>query len=174
VELGTGVAGRSRTSPHPVAVPRVYFARAIDGQDSAATAALVVKVREELEQAGLTLVDPVEGEPSGHREAAGPNSPMTDAYRALVDHDLSVLRTCDAVLMDMTLPGRNYIGCVCELTYAYLWNIPCVVYLGNLDGKRPWLHYHAAAVFESRSDAISFLTRQLDSVGENFQEAPRV
>jgi hypothetical protein len=146
---GTGEAARTA---------RVYFARAIDGQDSAATAELTAKVREELALAGLTMVDPLAGEPA---MPAGPGSSMPDAYRALVDHDLSVLKTCDAVLMDMTMPGRNYIGCVCELTYAYLWQIPSVVYLGELDDRRPWLHYHATAVFRLRPDALAYLTRML-------------
>ena len=151
-------AERSQALVRRTVSPRVYFARAIDGQDPAAIAMLVTKVREELDCAGLTLVDPAEGEPP-MRSNSG--IPMTDTYRALVDHDLSILKSCNAVLMDMTLLDRTYIGCVCELTYAYLWQIPCVIYVGDLDGRRPWLHYHAAAIVKFRAEAISYLVRML-------------
>jgi hypothetical protein len=152
---------QSEASARGAIRPRVYFARAIDGQDLAVTKALVVAVREELNQAGLALVDPIDNEPPLPGGPDGHNTSVADAYRAVVDHDLSVLKTCDAALMDLTSPGRGYIGCVCELTYAYLWQIPCVVYLGSLDGRRPWLHYHATAVVASRTEAIAQLRRML-------------
>jgi hypothetical protein len=158
--VGTSQSAASARGAIP---PRVYFARAIDGQDLAVTKALVVAVREELNQAGLALVDPMDNEPPLPSGSDGPDASVAAAYRAVVDHDLSVLKTCDAALMDLTLPGRGYIGCVCELTYAYLWRIPCVVYLGGLDGRRPWLHYHAAAVVASRTEAIAQLRRLLIS-----------
>jgi nucleoside 2-deoxyribosyltransferase len=133
---------------------RVYFARAIDGQDPSLNLALAARVREELHQAGLTFVDPTDGEP---RASDRPGGSTADLYRALVEHDLAILRTCDAILMDMTLPHRNYIGCVCEMTYAHLWQIPCVVYLGSQETSRPWLHYHATAIHQVRADAIDDL-----------------
>jgi hypothetical protein len=146
--------------------PRIYFARAIDGEDTVAAQVLASVVASELEQAGLLMVDPI---------VSGPTQLDTDVdvrlrYHSIVDHDLAVLRRCDAVLMDMSLPNRNYIGCVCEMTYAYLWNIPCVVYLGRSNPNRPWLHYHAVAVFEFRKDAIACLTRRLGPLAPTARE----
>jgi hypothetical protein len=57
--------------------------------------------------------------------------------------------------MDMTIPDRNYIGCTCELTYAYLWQIPSVVWVGDTGlEQRPWLQYHASVVVRSRQEAV--------------------
>src|ERR1022692_1921458 len=178
--------------------PRIYFARAIDGEDTVAAQVLASVVASELEQAGLLMVDPIVSGPAqldtdGGEEVrhpsiveqagllrvdpivSGPAQLDTDVdvrlrYHSIVDHDLAVLRRCDAVLMDMSLPNRNYIGCVCEMTYAYLWNIPCVVYLGRSNPNRPWLHYHAVAVFEFRKDAIACLTRRLGPLAPTARE----
>jgi hypothetical protein len=139
---------------HVKGLPKVYFARAIDGENKADGQALASAVSCELGAAGLLMVDPTASEPS---ELLASMSDVTARYRAIVEHDLSVLRSCNAVLMDMTISTRNYIGCVCEMTYAYLWRIPCVVYLGDIDRNRPWLHYHATAVYGARLDAIAHL-----------------
>jgi hypothetical protein len=138
--------------------PRVYFARAIDGEDLATSRKLTAVVADELAQVGLAMVDPTLSEPPQARSELD----RMPRYRAIVDHDLSILQLCDAVLMDMSLPNRNYIGCVCEMTYAYMWRIPCVVNLGLSNQDRPWLHYHATAVFESRESAITRLAELLN------------
>ena len=139
--------------------PRVYFARAVDGLDADQIFGLADQLRRELESVGLVMVDPVASEPT-FRDAQPGGGMMTDPsrfYREIVEHDLAILGGCDAVLMDMTIPDRNYIGCVCEMTYAHLWKIPCVVYQGQIDAYRPWLRYHAAAVFARRSEAVAYL-----------------
>lgn len=144
--------------------PRIYFARAIDGEGYAARSELTSVVAAELASAGLSMVDPTaEDDPL---EATGEtNVDESGRYRTIVEHDLSVLRSCHAVLMDISTPGRSYIGCICEMTYAYLWKIPCVVYMGRADNRRPWLQYHATAVFETRADAIGLLCELLYSDG---------
>jgi hypothetical protein len=144
-------------SSGPNRFKRIYFARAIDGQEAGVVSGLTLQVNEELAAAGMTLVDPTIGEPQ-----PGPGTDWYDIdhYRALVDHDLTIMKTCDAVLMDMSIANRSYIGCVCEMTYAYLWNIPCAVYIGAQDAGRPWLHYHSS-VFQQRRDAIAYLAGKL-------------
>jgi hypothetical protein len=145
-------------SPGGTPYPRIYFARAIDGEDSATRLALASDVASELAAAGLSMVDPTVDDPTGVGET---KTDERELYQAIVEHDLSVLQSCHAVLMDISVPGRSYIGCICEMTYAYLWRIPCVVYMGKTDKRRPWLQYHATAVFETRADAIDFLRRLL-------------
>jgi nucleoside 2-deoxyribosyltransferase len=141
-------------------LPRVYFARAIDGENEETRMTLVSIVAAELAVRNLQLVDPVATEPND-RDIQ--DTETIQKYRNIVDHDLSILRTCDAVLMDMSIPNRNYIGCVCELTYAYLWSIPCIVYIGQGNSNRPWLHYHATAIFKSRKAAVAHLADLLQS-----------
>ncbi len=141
-------------SPLPGDEPaRVYFARAIDGEHRSRVQEVTAAVAQELAGAGLLMVDPTADEPAP--PTTGPFG--EPRHRAIVDHDLAILRSCRAVLMDLSIPGRNYIGCICELTYAYLWQIPCVVYLGEISKDRLWLNYHATAVFRLRSEAIAHL-----------------
>jgi hypothetical protein len=151
VERFVGSAGEAPS-------PRVYFARAIDGEDSATRLALASDVASELAAAGLLMVDPTVDDPTG---ASATEAGTGKLYQVIVEHDLSVLKSCHAILMDISVPGRSYIGCICEMTYAYFWRIPCVVYVGKTDSRRPWLHYHATAVFETRADAIDLLGRLL-------------
>ena len=132
---------------------RVYFARAIDGEHRLRTLELASTVARELAAVGLLMIDPMADEPVHSLVGLDQGS----RYRAIVDHDLATLRSCQAVLMDMSIPDRNYIGCICEMTYAYLWQIPCVIHLGEINKDRPWLHYHATAVFKLRSEAIAYL-----------------
>src|SRR5262245_5216676 len=108
-----------------ITYPRIYFARAIDGEDAPKRLALASKVASELAAAGLSMVDATVDDPPMGTETVADERKL---YQAIVDHDLSVLKSCHAVLMDISTPGRSYIGCICEMTYAYLWRIPCFVY----------------------------------------------
>ena len=132
-----------------MAAPVVYFARAVDGLDLADVLAAGKVVAAELQESGLRMTDPVEVWTRAVRTA-----PVDDPA-LLVQSDLGLLRRCDGVLMDMSIPDRNYIGCTCELTYAYLWRIPSVVWVGDTGlSQRPWLRYHATAVVRRRSEAV--------------------
>jgi len=122
------------------------------------TLALARVVSAEMAAVGLNVIDPIIEE---RNRRPIRNGNIKDRSRQLVDFDLSILRTCNGVLMDMSIPNRNYIGCTCELTYAYLWKIPVAVHVGPADYSRLWLHYHAHAVCLRREDAISALVRLL-------------
>jgi hypothetical protein len=152
--------GMGPKMPGSYRLPRVYFARAIDGQETRAISSLALLVSDELAAAGMELIDPTISEP---QSSATTDPCNISHYRAIVDHDLALLKTCDAVLMDMSIADRSYIGCICEMTYAYLWKIPCAVYMGRQDTQRPWLHYHAT-VFQQRKDAVTYLARKLGSL----------
>lgn len=110
-------------------------------------------VAAELEKSGLRMTDPVDAWMRSDRL----RSP--DDHVLLVQSDLGLLRRCDGVLMDMSIPDRNYLGCTCELTYAYLWRIPSVVWVGDTGlERRPWLRYHATTVVRTRPEAVAALT----------------
>ncbi|WP_203790470.1 hypothetical protein [Paractinoplanes rishiriensis] len=133
--------------------PLVYFARAVDGLDRRAVLGAAKVVAAELEKSGLRMTDPVDAWMRSDRL----RSP--DDHVLLVQSDLGLLRRCDGVLMDMSIPDRNYLGCTCELTYAYLWRIPSVVWVGDTGlERRPWLRYHATTVVRTRPEAVAALT----------------
>jgi hypothetical protein len=147
VQLGSP----SRAAPW---IPQIYFARAIDGMDEVANVSLGTTVARELAEHEMKIVDPfVEA-----RKRKLVRSRSEDHSRLLVEFDLGLLRRCDGVLMDMSIPTRAYVGCVCELTYAFLWRIPVVVYVGeSSNGERHWLKYHASKIHQGRRDAIMAL-----------------
>ena len=126
----------------------VYFARAVDGLDVIDIERRAQDVSAELERHGLRMIDPLIFEAQVNNKG----SAMSPAQ--IVDTDLAVLRRCDLVLMDMTIAQRNYIGCISELIYAYLWKIPSIVVVGPQELSRSWLQYHAAEVHTSWSAAV--------------------
>lgn len=130
--------------------PLIYFARGMEGLHHSQ-----VKVdsalREEFVRHRLTLVDPLAEQSVSESETA--------AFLT-VRADLGLLRRCDGVLMDMSIAGRNYVGCCCELVYAYLWLIPVVVFVEDSgNGDRLWLRYHAATICRKRSEAMREIAR---------------
>jgi nucleoside 2-deoxyribosyltransferase len=135
---------------------RIYFARAIEGVDRRYIRQLAASARVDLDAVGLTLID-ANMEYLEWRNLYGTAS-SPDEYKQIVKFQLELLRSCDAVLMDMTIPNRNYIGCCCELVYACQFNIPTAVYVGDTDnGTRTWLRYHAQVVVRDRREAIAYL-----------------
>ena len=142
------------------AEPIVYFARAVDGRSRAVVLAEGQSIAVEVAAAGLRLLDPV----AAWDARAAVRSRSDDWVRNLVQADLDLLRGSDGVLMDMTLPSHRYIGCVCELTYAYLWRIPCVVWAADTGLEhRAWLRYHATTIVRERTEAIVALAALLGS-----------
>jgi hypothetical protein len=144
------------------AEPLVYFARAVDGRDREVVLAEGRDATQAASSAGLALWDPV----AVWDARAESRTARDGSVRDLVEADLAMLRKADGVLMDMTLPGHRYIGCVCELTYASLWHIPCVVWVADTGLEhRAWLRYHAAAIVRERTEAIATLAALLADRG---------
>lgn len=132
---------------------RIYFARAMEDMDAREILRAGESVAELLDARGLQLVDPFL-EVDRHEDTCA----IKERAREIVERDLDLLRTVDAVLMDCSIPGRSYIGCICELVYAYLWNIPVVVYVGSSNNdKRYWLQYHAPHICRTQDEAINIL-----------------
>ena len=137
--------------------PLVYFARAVDGLVRDEIVAAAGALGAALGAAGMRLVDPVAAWWSAQDDRAAAPS-----VEDLVRSDLGLLRRADGVLMDLSLPMRDYVGCICELTYAHMWHIPSVVWVGDtgLD-QRVWLRYHATAIVFDKMTAIATLRRLL-------------
>ena len=137
---------------------RVYFARATDGRPRGDVLDDARSVEAVLASAGLELVDPY----ALCRAVLGDNPSPTE----IVEFDLGVLGSCQALLMDMTQAHHRYIGCICELTYAHVWDLRSAVYVhDNTLAHRPWLRYHADRICESLEEAVSYLAMQLKGSG---------
>jgi nucleoside 2-deoxyribosyltransferase len=148
------MAATSRAERDP---RRIYFARAIDDQvpDAIDTARLLIV--SELAHANVVLVDPY-SEIEDALRAQHHTRARNEVDELIVESDLRLLKTCDAVFMDMSIPGRNYVGCSCELVYAHFWDIPVVVYVGQSgNDERVWLRHLAHSVWRDRAEAIAGL-----------------
>jgi nucleoside 2-deoxyribosyltransferase len=138
---------------------RVYFARAMDGIAPDRIRGQALEVEEVLAAHGIQLLDPYRDESGG--EAA---KSLGDRAREIVERDLTLLRNTDAVLMDCSIAEHNYVGCICELVYAYCWKIPIVVFVGNSGNERRiWLQYHATHLCKTRDEAITKLLQILEN-----------
>ncbi len=136
-------------------LPRVYFARAMDELKEADILKLSKIVQHELSQYDLKMIDPyIESRAFLQQQKIL----LDNQSKIIVDYDLGLLRKCDAVLMDLSIPLRSYIGCICELVYAFTWKIPVAVYVGQSGNDlRHWLRYHATIICHNRDDAITAL-----------------
>jgi nucleoside 2-deoxyribosyltransferase len=138
---------------------RVYFARAMDGIAPDRIRGQALEVEEVLVAHGIQMFDPYREETEGESGES-----LRDRAREIVERDLALLRNTDAVLMDCSIAGHNYIGCICELIYAYLWKIPIVVFVGDSGNEnRIWLQYHASHVCKTRDEAITKLIHILEN-----------
>ncbi len=141
--------------------PSVYFARAVDGLDRGRVLSAGREVAVALAGLGVQMIDPVAAWDRRLEDGVRPD--LTTMIRS----DLALLRKADGLLVDMSIPDRNYVGCVCELTYAYQWRIPAVVWVGDTGfEERAWLRYHATAIVGRRAEAVAALAAVLSLRGD--------
>jgi len=132
---------------------RIYVARAIDGRDKCSTAVAITRARAEFKLPRFDVIDP----------ATTTCAESAWGYAELVNAELRILATCDLILADMSLVDHSYIGCVAELVYAHMWNLPAAVYAGrNLElADRPWLRYHCDHIDSSWEGIVAWVQQRL-------------
>ncbi len=80
----------------------------------------------------------------------------------MVEKDILLARSADIVFLDMSIPNRNYVGCIHELVEARNSGIPVIVYTGfSGNEKRNHLLYLSKSVFTSQTEAMEELKRRL-------------
>lgn len=137
--------------------PLVYVARAVDNRPRESVTDTGMMWRSKLAAAGFTPVDPVVT--PFPRLANGKEEELNTRNFGRIESDLAWLRRSDALVIDMSLEEWSYVGCVCELVYAYLWRIPTIVMTGSSSiEERMWLRYHATKIVRSVEDAIEALS----------------
>jgi ATP adenylyltransferase len=133
--------------------PLVYVARAVDNRPTEDVREVGVTLRARVREAGFAAVDPVASMFPRIQVAMEENRVVSDFGR--VRSDLAWLRRSDALLVDMHIEDWSYVGCVCELVYAHLWDIPTIVIVGSSDiQERIWLRYHASKIVPDIEGAI--------------------
>ena len=113
---------------------RIYVSRPIDGRDSSEIYDIINRARNDFPSPSFEVIDPT----------SIPFGRARQNHNQMVPAQLDLMRTCDVILADMSLPNHTYIGCVAELVYARSYSLYSVVFVGsNRIGHRPWLQHHA-------------------------------
>lgn len=137
---------------------KVYFARAMDGLSRSEILLHYEQVNRALTEAGLRLVNLPRSEDSffDGESDLGPDQEV----RKIVEQGLRKLRQADVLIADLSIPGHNYIGCICEIVYAHLWQKKVVVFTGDSGNEtRPWLRYHTTHLCSTFDEAINHVMR---------------
>lgn len=135
--------------------PLVYIARAVDLRPPSDVRRVGHDLRDSLIAAGYRPVDPVETPFPGIDVTFKEGKPSGNSR---IRSDLEWLRRSDALLVDMSISDWQYVGCICELVYAYTWHIPSVVITGTSSiENRMWLRFHATRVVHDPQAAIAAL-----------------
>jgi ATP adenylyltransferase len=155
--------------------PLVYVARAVDNRPAPDVRQVGETLRQRVREAGFAAVDPVASTFPRTQVPMQENLRTNDFGR--VRSDLAWLRRSDAVIIDMHLEDWSYVGCVCELVYAYQWDIPTIIVAGSsVIKERLWLRYHATKIVEDIDEAIDELNALFASPGtrRDHLDAPSV
>ena len=129
---------------------RIYVARAIDDRDTSVIYDIVHRAQRDFSSPRFEVIDPMAISYIEHRENSN--------YAHVLETQLQLLRSCDVILVDMSLPNHTYIGCVAELVYAHVWQLCTVVYVGsNTIIHRPWLRFHADHIDTSWEGAVKWI-----------------
>jgi hypothetical protein len=131
---------------------RIYISRPIDDRDVSEIYDIVELARKEFRTPRFEVIDPT----------LIPNGEQRENPKRLVDTQLRLMKTCDTILIDMSLPNHTYIGCIAELVYAHRYRLNTVVYVGsNRIGHRPWLRYHADHIDTTWEGAVQWIHAKL-------------
>ena len=84
----------------------------------------------------------------------------------IVERDLQLLRRSDLLLVDLSVSGHTYVGCMCEIVYARIMKIPIVLFVGDTGNEtRTWLIYHADALCSTMNATVEAVSRILGIKG---------
>lgn len=87
------------------------------------------------------------------------NCSLKEASKIIVEKDLDDLKKCDVLLVDYSIPDRNYVGCTFEMAYAYFWKKVIIVYVGDSGNeKRMFLQYHANHICKNLEELRDILS----------------
>jgi hypothetical protein len=144
----------------------IYFAHSIEGRSDRQVEDDVSRYRELLKHAGCyaQLVSMFE---VFERRFFSPNYFRNgDLPEILVETELAYLQACDLMLVDLSIPGHQYVGAMMEIAYAREAGIPVVAVTGDSSvGSRLWLKAHCDVIVHAPEEAIPWVTHFLDRIG---------
>ena len=142
---------------------RVYFAHAMDEIPASEVASTEEAYRELLTRIGATITNPYS------RRVL---DPLHEAFD-VVQRDFDALKSSNVVLVDLSLPDYQYVGCVFEMVEATYHDIPVILVVGqsSLD-NRVFVQAFSDFIARDAVDAVEFTRRAytLDGIAEQMSE----
>ena len=99
-----------------------------------------------LERAGFTVLDP-------SLELEGPNRSINE----IVHRNIFLQKQADLLLVEYSYPNRAYIGTDFELSKAYEWNQPTIVWCHPSYMNRTYMRYLSSMMLPSLEQALDYL-----------------
>jgi hypothetical protein len=137
-----------------ITVPAIYFAHAIEGIPRSELPKTIQVMRDALRRTVpgvqmLSMHELLEGVLEG--------TELTDAEvnHFLVETEKQFVESSDLVLVDLSLPGWQYVGSLMEIVYASLARVPVVAIVGESKiGSRRWLSAHVSRCVKTLDEAV--------------------
>ncbi|MBD3398210.1 hypothetical protein GF413_04020 [Candidatus Micrarchaeota archaeon] len=138
--------------------PDIYFVHSIEGRNKETVQADVHRYRDLLREYGVkatlcSMFEIFERRFFAKGYFRGENFP-----KLLVETEKRIIRSCEIVLADLSIPGHQYVGAIMEIMYAYDLGIPVVAVAGaGPIGTRLWLKAHCDRIVGTPEDAVQCL-----------------
>lgn len=135
---------------------KVYFASPMEGIDFATVKSRYLHLEKQLKRNGHELANPI----SFYEEEIPTvqSLPRSEKSKYIVSRDIERLKIADIILIDLSMGGHKYIGCICEMVYAYTLGKPVIAFVGDSKYEaHPWIVYHCQAFYNKLEDALSAL-----------------
>lgn len=138
-------------------IKKVYFAHAMDLIDPQEIKKNINKFEKLIKKYGnVELINTYTISSSLKRSELNP----IEKAKFVVTRDLELLKESNVLFVDYSRQNMNYIGCTCEIVYAFIYNKPIIVYVGNSGNEnRLWLLYHTDKIYKNLKDALEELSK---------------
>jgi diadenosine tetraphosphate (Ap4A) HIT family hydrolase len=143
--------------------PDIYFVHSIEGRKRETVQADVDKYRDllrehEVKATLCSMFEIFEQRFFSEGYFRGENFP-----KLLVETEKRIIRSCEIVLADLSIPGHQYVGAIMEIMYAYDLGIPVVAVAGaGPIGTRLWLKAHCDRIVGTPEEAVQCLEPLID------------
>jgi ubiquinone/menaquinone biosynthesis C-methylase UbiE len=92
-------------------------------------------------------------------------NPVEDGLN-VAHSDLELLKSCDIVLADLSMPDYQYVGCIFEIVHAVNLNIPVILVEGpNKFHERFFFQAYCNYITQQSEDAVEYIRRAYTSEG---------
>jgi len=132
-----------------VAPRQIYFAHAIEGVPHDVLVGEIQAVRSAFVAGGTditvaSMYDLFEQSRASPMEA-----------KVLVSREIEFLKSCDALVVDLSRPGWQYAGALMEIVYAKVHHLPVIAIVGKSNlGERVWIRAHVDHRVQSLTEAV--------------------